>query len=68
MLNLTQEEIAKKLGITKSAYNEKETGKRDFKDREKRALLELFKPINSGLTIDELFFSNVLSTKKKHAL
>ena len=38
----SQEELAKKLGISTNAYNSKETGKREFRMGEINILLELF--------------------------
>lgn len=56
MLNLSQENLGKYLGITKQAYSNKETGKAKFNDKEKVKLLELFKKVDDSLTIDSLFF------------
>ncbi|AEZ61461.1 transcriptional regulator, putative [Streptococcus infantarius subsp. infantarius CJ18] len=35
MLGLTQEQMGKKLGITKQTYHNKEVGKNSFSDKEK---------------------------------
>ncbi|MBM7690208.1 hypothetical protein BCR24_15570 [Enterococcus ureilyticus] len=57
MLNFTQEDMAKKLGISRQAYSEKERGKIPFKDSEKRLIKSLIKEMNPIVTIDEIFFS-----------
>lgn len=40
--NLTQEQVADKLGITRLAYRNKENGKTEFKLKELLVLCELF--------------------------
>lgn len=40
---LTQEQVAKILGITKNSYNRKETGRSGFTLKEFRLLIETFK-------------------------
>jgi len=40
--NLTQEQVAEKLGITRLSYRNKENGKTEFKLKELLVLCELF--------------------------
>ncbi len=48
-----QEYVASKLNISKTTYNLKENGKREFTENEMRILSRLF-----GKTLDELFFNH----------
>lgn len=57
MLNLTQKEIAIKLGISYVSYSKKENGKRDFKDIEKMKFKELLEPHFPNITLEEIFFN-----------
>ncbi|MCK1165199.1 helix-turn-helix domain-containing protein [Streptococcus uberis] len=57
MLGLTQEQLGNKLGITKQSYNNKETGKTAFTDKERLAIKSLVMEIKPDITIDELFYS-----------
>lgn len=57
MLGLTQEQLGQKLGITKQSYNNKETGKIAFTDKERLAIKSLVMEIKPDITIDELFYS-----------
>lgn len=57
MLGLTQEQLGQKLGITKQSYNNKETGKTAFTDKERLAIKSLVMEIKPDITIDELFYS-----------
>lgn len=65
MLGLTQKQIAELLGITPQSYSSKEIGIRSFKDSEKIKLKELFGEIDANLTIDSIFFNQIVS-KSKH--
>lgn len=56
MLRLKQQDLADKLNISRQAYSEKERGNIPFKDSEKIIIRELFKSVDSTLTIDQLFF------------
>lgn len=56
-LKMTQEDLAKKLNISRQAYSEKERGNVPFKDSEKLILKEMFKEVDSNVSIDILFFS-----------
>jgi len=56
MLNMTQEELAIKLGITKQGYSNKERGVNEFSDKEKIIFKELLQPLFPTVTIDDIFF------------
>ena len=49
MLGLTQQAMADKLDISLQSYNNKETGKTPFNDKEKRALKTIVAEINTHL-------------------
>ncbi|MDG3132604.1 transcriptional regulator [Streptococcus suis] len=57
MLGLTQQKMADKLKISLQSYNNKETGKTPFNDKEKRAIKSMVAEIKPDITIDELFYS-----------
>ncbi|HFU4001218.1 TPA: helix-turn-helix transcriptional regulator [Streptococcus suis] len=57
MLGLTQKNMADKFGISLQSYNNKETGKTSFTDRERLIIRDLVREIKPGITIDELFYS-----------
>ncbi|MGG9992427.1 helix-turn-helix transcriptional regulator [Streptococcus suis] len=57
MLGLTQQAMADKLDISLQSYNNKETGKTPFNDKEKKAFKIIVSEVEPGITIDELFFS-----------
>lgn len=57
MLGLTQQAMADKLDISLQSYNNKETGKTPFNDKEKKAIKSFVKEIKPDITIDELFYS-----------
>lgn len=56
MLNLSQAEMGEKLGISKQAYHNKETGKTSFKDDEKQIFKNLLLPVLPNVTIEDIFF------------
>lgn len=56
MLGKTQRDMAKELNISVQSYNNKETGKTAFSDREKLAIKSLVAEIKPDITIDELFY------------
>lgn len=58
MLDLTQKDMAKKLGISPQSYSNKETGKNAFNDRERLAIKSIVAEVKPDITIDELFYSN----------
>ncbi|CYV40912.1 transcriptional regulator [Streptococcus suis] len=57
MLGLTQKNMADKFGISLQSYNNKETGKTSFTDRERLIIRDLVREIKPDITIDELFYS-----------
>lgn len=57
MLGKTQRDMAKELNISVQSYNNKETGKTAFNDREKLAIKTMISEVRSDITIDELFYS-----------
>lgn len=55
--NLTQQDMADYLGISRNSYYLKENGKIDFKDVEKIKIQHFINSyLDLNLTIDELFF------------
>lgn len=58
MLGLTQRQMAKKLNISLQSYNNKETGKNAFNDKERLAIKSMVAEIKPDITIDELFYSD----------
>lgn len=61
--DLTQAELAEKIGICAMSYNRKETGKQEFTLAEAKKISDLF-----GLSIEEIFFTdapNKLNSKNK---
>ncbi len=56
MLNLSQNEMAVKLNISKQSYHNKEIGKTEFSDSEKQTIKELLKSEFPKITIDDIFF------------
>lgn len=61
MLNLSQQEVASKIGVSPTTYNHKETGKRKFSQTEMVAIISLFKERIPEITMDEIFFENNIS-------
>lgn len=57
MLGLTQQAMADKLDISLQSYNNKETGKTPFNDKEKKAIKTIVAEVEPDITIDELFYS-----------
>ena len=58
LFNLTQEEIAKELGITVKSYNLKETGKREFTLYEAQNIINLLK-LNLK-DVNDIFFNSAI--------
>ena len=56
MLGLSQEQLGKKLGISKQAYYNKESGKNSFSDSEKLKFKALLLPLFPDITIEDIFF------------
>ena len=64
-LNISQNQIAKEIGMCLTTYNQKEIGRRDFTQKEMSSILSIIKKYNPNATIDEIFFSsevNILIT------
>ncbi|MEI4310905.1 transcriptional regulator [Streptococcus suis] len=57
MLNLSQNEMAVKLNISKQSYHNKEIGKTEFSDSEKQIIKELLKSEFPKITIDDIFLT-----------
>ena len=57
MLGLTQQAMADKLEISLRSYNNKETGKTPFNDKEKKKIKSIVTEVKPDITIDELFYS-----------
>lgn len=57
MLGLTQQQMADKLKISLQSYNNKETKKTPFNDKERLAIKSMVAEIKPDITIDELFYS-----------
>lgn len=56
MIGKSQKEFAKILGLSVKTYNHKENGKNEFTQKEMYKIKNLFLPINSNITIDDIFF------------
>lgn len=56
MLGLSQEELGRKLGISKQAYYNKENGRNSFSDTEKLKFKTLVLPLFPDITIEDIFF------------
>ncbi len=58
LLNLTQKELAREVGIDLKSYNLKENGKREFKMDEAKKIITL---LNLNLTeVNEIFFNSII--------
>ena len=58
MLGLTQQQMADKLNISLQSYNNKETKKTPFNDKERLAIKSMVAEIKPDITIDELFYQD----------
>lgn len=56
MLGLTQEQLGKKLGMSKQTYHNKEVGRNSFTDEEKMTFKKLLLPLFPDITIEDIFF------------
>lgn len=56
MLGYTQAEFANKLGISVTAYFNKEHGITPFSDKEKIIIRDMLKTIDQSISIDKIFF------------
>ena len=61
MINMSQTDMAKAIGICLTSYHLKETGKKDFTQSEMVSILNIIKKYNPNITIDEIFFSKTVS-------
>ena len=57
MLNATQSDMAKALGISKQSYYRKENQLVPFTDQEKILIKRMLIPLFPNITIDAIFFS-----------
>ena len=55
-LGLTQEQIAKEIGISTDGYAKKERGEQQFKKKEMATFQKLLSNAGLQVTIDEIFF------------
>ena len=56
MLGKTQRQMAEALSISLQSYNNKETGKTTFSDKERLKIKSMVAEIKPDITIDELFY------------
>ena len=56
MLGKTQRQMAETLDISLQSYNNKETGKTAFSDKERLKIKSMVAKIKPDITIDELFY------------
>ena len=56
MLDKTQRQMAEALSISLQSYNNKETGKTAFSDKERLKIKSMVAEIKPDITIDELFY------------
>lgn len=54
---LTQEDMAMALGISITAYRQKESGEREFRNSEMVAFTNKLKEYDSNITMDDIFFN-----------
>ena len=66
LFDLTQEEIAKELGITIKSYNAKENGKREFTLDEAKKISSLLK-LNLN-EVNDIFFNSAIVDRKNFKL
>ena len=64
MLGKTQRDMAKELNISVQSYNNKETGKTAFNDKQRLAIKSMVAKIKPDITIDELFYQEKDDKKK----
>ena len=55
LANLTQEEMAKELGISVTAYRMKENNEREFTRSEMNAFVKKIKTVDDTVTLDTIF-------------
>lgn len=66
MLGKTQRDMAKELNISVQSYNNKETGKTAFNDKQRLAIKSMVAKIKPDITIDELFYQEKYNKKKAY--
>lgn len=67
MLDMTQQDMAEKIGISLTTYNRKETGKIEFNQKEMVSITDIIKKGIPNITMDEIFFKSD-SGKLLHAV
>lgn len=65
MLDITQLEMAQKLGVSLTTYNHKETGKKGFNQKEMVSITDIIKLKVPNITMDEIFFKCDISNLLK---
>lgn len=55
MAGITQEEMAKELGIAVTSYRLKESGEREFTQSEMNAFVKKIKTVDDTITLDIIF-------------
>lgn len=68
LLNIKQTDMAKKLGMCLTSYNQKEQGKKEFTYSEMRNILVILREQIPELTADEIFFANKVIIMKTNAI
>lgn len=56
MLGMTQEQMAKRIGISENQYRSKEKGKFDFSSSEMKIFYKLVKEKIDGINLEDIFF------------
>ena len=56
LLGINQTEMAKRIGISSTTYNLKETGKRKFFQDEMIAIISVVREVDPKVTLDDIFF------------
>lgn len=57
MLNLNQKQLGEKIGMSKSAYCLRETGKREFKASEMFNIMKIINETFPQIKMEEIFFN-----------
>ena len=55
---LTQNDMARKLNISRQSYSNKERGITPFSDKEKLEIRDLIRLVDNSATIDNIFFDS----------
>lgn len=61
LLNITQYDMAEKIGISATSYNHKENGKKEFLQNEMILITDIIKSKIPEVTMDEIFFKKDIS-------